>query len=321
MVAPWQLYVSNDRTASPRDLKALMGDMKSEVTAAEDGEFAEFRFPVSIGRTESDSSNREAADTSRETADTSREAADTSKEAADTSKEAVHTSKEAGSGDGGTRPGADRVCVGRVSRNLERSPLVVQLERVLDEDFEVEALDVHTRAQPLLCVGTYFCSAYGLVDTLGLDFSRLHRFFREVEQHYREVPRSCIACLVLSLALFSLSLSRSLYMYPLFVLFTVSALVSVSVCLSGDCFLHPVKHCCARVLLALVQVPYHSALHAADVLVSMNRLLSKSSVPIRVAPLDLLAIYVACAGAASSLVSWHCSCVSRIAVALNSTRR
>lgn len=103
------------------------------------------------------------------------------------------------------------------------------LSRTADPDFDIEELEKHTSAQPLLCLTVYFANYYQLVQSLELDLSVLQRFTTEVESAYRPLP-------------------------------------------------------------------YHSALHAADVVANAMRLMRHSEYPISLTPLELLAVVISCAG-------------------------
>lgn len=109
------------------------------------------------------------------------------------------------------------------------NPLVALLNQVSSPDFDVEDLEGHTNSQPVLCVVVFYCHAFFLMESLGLETTPLHCFLVEIEAAYRPVP-------------------------------------------------------------------YHSTLHAADVVVNAVRLLNQTSVSIKFSPLELLAMIIACAG-------------------------
>lgn len=109
------------------------------------------------------------------------------------------------------------------------NPLIRLLARSDEPDFEVEALEPYTSAQPLLCMVMYYVNTYSIAESLSLDLPTLKRFLIQTEGAYRPLP-------------------------------------------------------------------YHSNLHAADVVTNAMRLLKRSEHPVTLQPLELLAILVSCAG-------------------------
>lgn len=109
------------------------------------------------------------------------------------------------------------------------SPLIVLLGKAADPDFDIELLEPHTNAQPLLCVVVYFCNFYCLVETLELSMATFQAYLVGVESAYRPLP-------------------------------------------------------------------YHSALHGADVVTSVIRLLKQSTHSVTLTPLELFAFIVGAAG-------------------------
>ncbi len=79
--------------------------------------------------------------------------------------------------------------------DLNGEPLLDQLELMLEDYFEVEALDVLTKTQTLVCLGMHCCFKYKLVESLQLDVNALRNFLLRVQHGYKDVS-DCWRCIL-----------------------------------------------------------------------------------------------------------------------------